>query len=163
MGIVYLHLGSNEGNRENVLAESERLISENVGSILSSSKMYETEAWGVKEQPDFLNKALEVVTDLSPDDVLKEIQTIESTLGRKERVKWGQRIIDIDILLFDDAIIDTDYLKIPHLFMETRNFVLIPMLDIAGDIMHPVLKKTIEELYDECKDDCEVRIFEPEN
>ena len=160
---MYLHLGSNEGNRENALAESERLISDHIGSILSSSMMYETEAWGVKEQPDFLNKALEVVTSLSPENVLKEIQTIESTLGRKERVKWGQRIIDIDILLFDDAIIDTDHLKIPHPLMETRNFVLIPMLEIAGETMHPVFNKTIEELYDECKDDCDVRIFETEN
>lgn len=162
VGIVYLHLGSNEGNRVDVLAESERLISVNIGSILSGSKMYETEAWGVKEQPDFLNKALEVVTNLSPHEVLKEIQSIESLLGRKEREKWGQRMIDIDILLYDEVIIDTDQLKIPHPLMEKRNFVLIPMLEIAGNAMHPIFKKTIEELYDECKDDCEVMIFEPD-
>ena len=157
---MYLHLGSNEGDREKSISDCIRLLEEKVGNILAKSSLYETEAWGVKEQPDFLNQALEIITSLAPREVLDEIKTIEHSLGRAVKVKWGQRKIDIDILFYDDEIINTEHLNIPHPQLEKRNFVLVPMLEIAGDKMHPTLNKTIEELYDECRDDGEVMIYD---
>lgn len=157
---MYLHLGSNEGDREKSISDCIRLLEEKVGNILAKSSLYETEAWGVKEQPDFLNQALEIITSLAPREVLDEIKTIEHSLGREVKVKWGQRKIDIDILFYDDEIINTEHLNIPHPQLEKRNFVLVPMLEIAGDKMHPTLNKTIEELYDECRDDGEVMIYD---
>jgi 2-amino-4-hydroxy-6-hydroxymethyldihydropteridine diphosphokinase len=157
---LYLHLGSNEGDRISFLKKALSLISEHVGLISQQSMIYETSAWGMTDQPDFLNMAIEVKTKLSPDQVLNACQQIESNVGKKKEVKWGPREIDIDILLYNNIILDHKELKIPHPHLEKRNFVLIPLMEIAGLTIHPSLNKTIEELYEENDDECEVWIFE---
>lgn len=162
MSKIFLHLGSNEGDRLKILSQALEEIGLKIGLIKTKSSVYETEAWGKKDQPDFLNMAVEVESDLSPSAVLKEIESIQLALGGIKQEKWGPRTIDIDLLLYDDLIVEEDALNIPHQHMHTRNFVLIPLLEIAEDVMHPVFQKTVYELYDECKDECEVFLLESE-
>ena len=153
---IYLHTGSNLGDRESYLEQARKLIEERVGEISSTSHLYQTEAWGMTDQPDFYNQALEVQTELVPQEVLFHIKKIEKDIGRKERKKWHERIIDIDILFYEDEKIQTEKLKIPHPHCHERMFVLIPLMEIAGTYVHPVLNRTIEELFLECRDPLEV-------
>ncbi len=155
MHTVYFGLGSNIGDRKanclQALAELER----NGIRIIRKSRMYETAPWGVTEQPSFINMAVEAETSLRPEELLLTIKEIEKKLGRTETTRWGPRVIDIDILLFDQEIIDTTIydetgqplpLVIPHPFIQEREFVLKPLAEIAPDLLHPVLVKTIKEL-----------------
>ena len=144
---LYLHTGSNLGERESHLEQANKHIEKRIGSIARASGVFETKPWGIEDQPDFLNQALEVQTRLSPFEVLEQILQIEKRLGRQREIKWGARLIDIDILFYNEQIIDTPKLSIPHPYLQHRNFVLIPMLEIAPDLIHPVFGKTIEELY----------------
>lgn len=160
MNDLYLHLGSNEGDRFLFIQKALLLIEEKIGKISQKSSIYETAAWGIEDQADFLNVAVEVKTQLKPDTILKHCVEIEDKVGKKKEKKWGPREIDIDILLYNDLIIDQSNLKIPHPQLENRNFVLIPLMEIGGLIIHPVLNKTIEELYEENDDACEVWIYE---
>ena len=157
---IYLHTGSNLGDREGYLAEARKLIEERVGEITSASHLYQTEAWGMTDQPDFYNQALEVKTELVPDEVLFHIKKIEKDIGRKENKRWHERIIDIDILFFEDKKILTEKLKIPHPHCHERMFVLIPLMEIAGNFIHPELNLTIEELFLQCRDPLEVILLE---
>lgn len=157
---IYLHTGSNLGNRESYLAQARTLIEQRVGVISKASHMYETEAWGIEDQPDFLNQALEIKTELIPEELLFHVKKIEKDIGRKENKKWYERIIDIDILFYEDQSICTEQLKIPHPHCHERMFVLIPLMEIAGDFIHPKLNQTIEELYIECKDPLEVFLLD---
>lgn len=160
MHSYYLHLGSNQGDRKEFLQKALQLISEKIGTINLKSNIYETEPWGIKEQENFLNMAIEVKSTKSPKELIQNIKSIESSLGSSKSVKWGPRSIDIDVLYCDDLIIESSKITIPHPHIQDRNFVLIPLLEIAGDFTDPVHKLTIEELYDLCKDTGEVFIFE---
>ncbi len=154
MGICHLHLGSNLGNARELINEAIEKISHHIGPVVATSSLYRTEAWGVKEQPDFFNKSIAVEHFLSPEKLLVRIQKIEFDLGRNRSLeqKWGPRTMDIDILLMDNTIIDTPRLTIPHKLMAQRNFVLVPLAELIPDFVHPVLGKTIEELKNKCKD-----------
>ncbi|TAK43883.1 MAG: 2-amino-4-hydroxy-6-hydroxymethyldihydropteridine diphosphokinase [Saprospiraceae bacterium] len=157
---IHLLTGGNVGDRFGKLLEAKRLIHQNIGPVLQTSSIFETEAWGKVNQAPYLNQALEVGTLLSPPEVLAEIFKIEKALGRLRRSKWEARPIDIDILFFEDEIVDTADLKIPHPLLHRRNFVLIPMLQIAPLKVHPLLQKNIEELYLESQDESEVMMLE---
>ncbi len=150
---VYLLLGSNLGDRLKNFKTATELLRTEVGEIISMSSVYETAAWGKENQASFLNIAIEIKTSLSPLQVLEDILAIEKTIGRIRRERWGERLIDIDILFYDDEIIAIkEKLYIPHPQMQFRNFVLTPMVEIAGHLVHPVLKLSIEELKKRCGD-----------
>lgn len=150
---VYLLLGSNLGNRHEHLQETIALLAEKVGEVLALSSVYQTAAWGKENQPAFLNLALKLTTTLSPLQVLESSLSIEKAMGRVRKEHWGQRLIDIDILIFDNDIVNMgEKLQIPHLQMKFRNFVLAPLSEIAGDLIHPVLGLSIEELRKQCRD-----------
>ena len=150
---VYLLLGSNLGNREEILTKAIELISEKVGVIISQSKNYETKAWGKTDQPDFLNIALGITTNLMPMEVLEQTQAIEEQLGRVKIEKWGARLIDIDIIFYEQAIINIpNRLHIPHPLVQERVFALEPLAEITPDFIHPVLQKTVRTLLSEIKD-----------
>lgn len=160
---LYLLTGGNLGDRLSNLQAAARLIAARIGTVVRTSGYYETEAWGNVEQPHYINQALEVRTNLEPLQVLEAILDIETAIGRTRRSKWEPRVIDVDILFFENRIVDTPVLKIPHPLLHRRNFVLIPMLEIAPEMRHPVLGKSIEELYLESDDDLEVLLLEIEN
>ncbi len=146
MPIAYIGIGSNLGSREDNCERAIELIAENSIKILKRSSMIETEPWGVKDQPKFINMALEVETKKSPQDLFFILKDIEKAMGRTETEHWGPRIIDLDILFYDDLILKTPELEIPHPFIQERDFVLKPLCEIAPEKIHPVLGKTVREL-----------------
>ena len=159
--ITFLLLGTNLGDRKKNLATARKAIEVSVGIILKTSSIYQTAAWGKTDQPDFLNQALEVQTALPAEDVLAEILKIERTMGRTRDHHWGERIIDIDILLFEKEMISSTTLKIPHPELANRRFALEPLAEIGHDVIHPLLQLTIREMLEQCPDLSEVhRIFD---
>ena len=157
MTVVYLLLGSNENNRQHNIEQALRLMALKGCEILSQSALYETEAWGLKEQQPFLNQAVEVRTTLQPLQLLHTLKAIEKETGRVETVKWGPRVIDIDILFYGAAIIDEPELKVPHPYLHQRRFTLVPLAEIAPQLLHPVIYKTVVQLLAECEDTSEVK------
>ena len=143
---VYLLLGSNLGNSKEILDKAIELIGHRIGIIVSQSNNYETKPWGVTDQPNFLNLALVVHTKLKPLEILEQTQFIENQLGRIRKEKWGARLIDIDIIFYENEIIDEPNLKVPHPLMQQRDFVLTPLAEIVPNFVHPVLGKTVLEL-----------------
>lgn len=143
---IYLSLGANLGNREANLQQAIELIKERLGEVIAISSFIETAAWGKTDQPDFLNLALQVATKHSPLVALSIIQEIEHQLGRERKEKWGARLIDIDIIFWENQLISEVQLTVPHPLMHERTFVLIPMAEIAPEMEHPVLKKKMKEL-----------------
>ena len=117
----------------------------NCGRLLRCSTVYESKPWGLKEQGDFLNAVLMMETELSPVELLYRVKEIERLVGRKERERWGPREIDIDILLYQDHILRLSFLNIPHPYLTERDFVLVPLLEIAPDLTHPVHKRPLFE------------------
>jgi len=152
MNNVYLLIGGNMGDRMANLAAARNSINMECGLIIAASSIYETEAWGYKEQPAFLNQAIAIETSLEAEKLLEEILKIEITLGRKREIPLGPRIIDIDIIYFNDKMINSSKLTIPHPSMAERKFVLIPLAEIAPAFIHPILLKTNEVLLKECGD-----------
>ena len=146
--MIYLCLGSNLNNRQRNISQTIEKLKEKEFIVTKTSSLYETSPWGKTDQSSFLNLVLEGKTTLSPENLLKEIKDIERDLGRIPTEKWGPRTIDIDILFYDEHIINTPLLTIPHPMLHQRAFVLIPLKEIAPDFLHPVLKKTVRELYE---------------
>lgn len=144
---AYLLLGSNLGNREQYLSNAIDAINKNAGSICLKSSIYETEAWGKTDQPGFLNLAIAIETRLTPIQLLESVLHIEADLGRVRHEKWGARMIDIDIIFYEDQIVnDENILIIPHPEMQNRKFVLEPLAEIAPNFIHPIFKRSILQM-----------------
>ncbi len=159
MNTAYLLTGGNMGNRKRNLSQAHKLITELCGNISTASSIYETAAWGKTDQPSFLNQALQIKTTLEPEALLKQILKIEKQIGRIREEKYGPRIIDIDILFYNDEIHKYPQLTLPHPEIQNRRFVLVPMAEIAPAFIHPVFKKTIAELLNNCPDKLEVKKY----
>ncbi len=159
---VFLLLGANLGNRAVTLAKAIELISEQIAPVVAQSRLYETAPWGVTNQPSFLNQVIKIETKLTPSDVLIKTLKIEKQLGRERRLRWGARIIDIDLLYYGDMILETPDLHLPHPRLHERRFTLVPLAETAPDFVHPILKKTSQELLQTCTDEGVVSVFEPE-
>lgn len=145
---VYLGIGSNLGDRLSNIKKACILLAENKNiKIIQQSSIYETVPVGYKDQPDFLNGVIEIQTSLPPRRLLKVLKNIEKKLGRTKSIKWGPRTIDLDILLYEDKVVKNGTLIIPHPEMYKREFILVPLAEIASEIIHPLKKKTILELY----------------
>jgi len=143
--ITYLCLGSNLGNKSRNLERAIEAMPPYVEALLVSS-IYETAPWGYTDQPAFLNQIVKAGTDLTPHQLLAEVKWIESKLDRQPTFRYGPRSIDVDILLYDELVLTTEKLTIPHPRLAERAFALVPLAEIAPDLVHPVLKKTIKEL-----------------
>jgi len=156
MNKVFIITGGNIGDRMKNLETAEKLIEEQIGHIIQTSKIYETEAWGNNDQPSFYNQVLIAETNFSADKVIKKILKIEEDMGRERTIKNAARNIDIDILFFNDDIVNEENLTIPHPQMINRRFVLMPLNEIASAKIHPVYNKSVSQLLAECKDELEV-------
>jgi 2-amino-4-hydroxy-6-hydroxymethyldihydropteridine diphosphokinase len=156
MNNVYLLIGGNMSDRMAMLKKAAHAIEKQCGNIHAYSSVYRTAAWGYTDQPDFYNQCLHLQTDLSASELMNTLLQIESELGRVRTEKMGPRYIDIDILLFNDAILDEDKLEIPHPRLHLRRFALIPLTELAPNLIHPILHKTTQQLLADCTDELDV-------
>ncbi len=164
MNTVFLSTGTNLGDKQQNLKEVNTWIAEQIGNIVMESSVYCSAAWGGVEQDNFYNQVLCVETTLDAIVVLQKCLDIEKEMGRIRTVYWGPRIVDIDILFFNDTIInDSEILIVPHPRLYLRNFVLAPFCEIAPDWVHPQLNKTMLQLWDECPDVLMAKIINHEN
>jgi 2-amino-4-hydroxy-6-hydroxymethyldihydropteridine diphosphokinase len=160
MMITFLGIGTNLGNKELNLKEAVSRIEEFIGSVMRSSSVYVTEPWGFQTNDEFLNMVVKIETELIPSDLLEKIFMIESLHGRvRSERQYSSRVIDIDILLYGDLVIDENNLKIPHPLMHKRNFVLVPLCEIEGELVHPFLNKTVTSLLEACEDKSMVKKY----
>lgn len=157
MNTAWLLTGSNMGDRYNYLSAAKEQIGIHCGTVVKCSSIYETAAWGITNQPAFLNQALELQTSLTARQLIRKLLKIEKLLGRIRNEKYGPRLIDIDILMFGDEIHQYNLLKLPHPELPYRRFALLPLAEIAGAVIHPVSEKTITELLSLCPDNLEVQ------
>ena len=158
MNKAFLSIGTNLGQREENLRTAVKSIGEQAGFVRALSSVYETEPWKMAANDRFLNMAIEIETTLNPHDLLAVLLDIETKMGRDRRgAGYSSRIIDIDILFFNDYIIGDKDLVVPHPLIANRRFALEPLADIAPKLIHPRLGKTIEQLLEECADSCIVR------
>lgn len=151
MAVVYIGIGSNLGNKRENCLKAVKSLEESGLRISKRSSLHETEPWGVKEQPKFINMAVEADTDLPPKELLLLLKKIEDAMGRERMTRWGPRIIDLDILLYNDLQMKEPDLQIPHPLMHERDFVLEPLSEIAPDKVHPVLSRKIRDLLQDLK------------
>lgn len=157
--IAYLLLGGNMGNRIEYLNRAKELIDTQIGMIVATSSIYETESWGKTDLPPHLNQAICVETKLDNETLLNSLQDIEIVLGRQRIEQWGARKIDIDVIFFNNEEIQTKRLVVPHPHMQNRRFALVPLNEIATNYLHPRLNKTVAELLESCTDPLEVIIW----
>ena len=143
---AYVALGSNLGDKEANLRKALELLQERGVEVVKTSSFICTEPYGVTDQPQFLNGVCEVRTSLVPLALLHTLLEIEQEMGRVRLRHWGERNIDLDLLLYEDVVLDTEELKLPHPDMQNRDFVLLPLAEIAPELVHPILQKSIEEL-----------------
>ncbi|WP_373521964.1 2-amino-4-hydroxy-6-hydroxymethyldihydropteridine diphosphokinase [Aquiflexum sp.] len=163
MDKVVLIIGGNLGDRKTLIVETNKLLVLHFGIPKLSSSIYETAAWGGLSQGNYLNQVLIFETTESPVNVLTKILGVEDKMGRKRDIKWGDRIMDIDILYFGNKIVKSPSLIIPHPYIEKRRFVLEPLNEIIPDFLHPLLGKSQKELLELCLDTSEVVVFEKPN
>lgn len=156
---VYMLLGANLGDRLHTLTQARTLIAERIGTVSRQSAIYETAPWGVTDQPTYLNQVLIVETELMPEAVLKQTQAIETELGRIRLEKWGARLIDIDLLYYDQLVLETTFLTLPHPYLHQRRFTLVPLSEVAPDFEHPVRQETSLSLLEALTDDSDVHRF----
>lgn len=153
---IFLLLGTNLGDRSGNLTRAKQKIIDKAGKILTFSSLYSTAAWGNVTQPDFYNQIVEIETILEPHPLLETLLEIEKDMGRVRAEKWGPRVIDIDILFFDQHVIGSPSLTVPHPGIPDRKFTLVPLDELAPEFRHPVSKKTVRTLLIECKDQSHV-------
>ncbi|MDE3181818.1 MAG: 2-amino-4-hydroxy-6-hydroxymethyldihydropteridine diphosphokinase [Bacteroidota bacterium] len=156
MNQLFLITGGNIGDRKKNLENAAALIYDRIGTVVKSSKIYETEAWGLTDQPAFYNQVHVVESNFSAKEVLSNILQIEEEMGRKRTIKNAARIIDIDILFFNEEIVNEQNLVIPHPQISNRRFVLLPLSELVPQMIHPVFKKSIHQLLLQTKDQLKV-------
>jgi len=160
MAKVYFLIGGNLGNREQILKDTAEQLNEKVGEIYLISSIYETEPWGFEHELSFLNQVVVCETTLLPIEVLNSTQEIELNLGRvRKKNRYSERTIDIDLLFYDDLIMDTERLELPHPRMGERMFALAPLSEIIPEFIHPISFKTVQTMKTECEDTSVVTIF----
>jgi len=153
---IYLSLGTNLGDRSlNLLKARDHLLPEVI--TLQASSVYATPPWGYEDQPEFLNQVIEVRTNLVPQALLTRLKAIETEMGREKTFRYGPRLIDLDILFYGQQVIESDPLQIPHMRLQERAFVLVPLQEIAPDFIHPVLGETITDLVSKLPDVADMR------
>lgn len=148
---AWLGLGSNLGQPREQLREACRRLEESGVQIVNRSAMLDTKPWGKTDQPDFVNQVLKVRTDLGPFELLSLINKIEDAMGRVRTIDWGPRLIDIDILFYEETVMDTPQLTLPHPYVHQRQFCLEPLCELEPELVHPVLKQTMKELNEALK------------
>jgi len=149
---VFLGIGTNLGDRRENLTKTIFYLKRLLGEVRSFSSIYETKSWGVANQPNYLNMVVAIQTYQTPQNTLATILAIEQLMGRQRAIKWGSRLIDIDLLFYDDLRVETHNLKIPHPYIPERNFVLVPLNEIAPDFVHPTLMVSVTAMLQSCKD-----------
>jgi 2-amino-4-hydroxy-6-hydroxymethyldihydropteridine diphosphokinase len=160
MALVYLLLGSNIGNKKKFIETAENEVLKRIGIIEKQSSLFKTQAWGNTELPEFINKLIIINTEKSPFEILEIIHKIENNLGRKREInQYNSRTIDIDILFYNNFIINTNNLTVPHPLLHERKFVLATLLEVCPNFIHPVLLKSMTDLYNLCKDNLKVEII----
>ena len=157
--IAFIGSGSNLGNREQQLSRALEWIKAEVGQVLQESAIYQTSPWGGIDQPDYLNQVWQIRTMLDPFRLMTALLNLEKRANRERVQRWGARTLDLDLLFFDDYQIRTDFLSLPHPRLQDRNFVLIPLAEIAPDWSHPVLQKTVKALMQDSPDKEVVRLW----
>ncbi len=156
MNEIFLLLGTNLGNKQQNLDKALEAISK-FAKIVKVSHVYETAAWGKTDQPSFFNQVIEISTSHAPETLMTKLLKIEKEMGRQRFEKWGERLIDLDILYFQNQIINSENLKIPHPEISNRRFTLVPLVEICANFEHPSFKKSQLEILNDCKDPLEVR------
>ena len=156
---VVLLLGGNLGNRVQNLSKALEALQQDIGTVQKKSSIYETAAWGITDQPNFLNQVVIIKTHLTAQEVIKKIFVIEKQLGRERLIKMGPRLIDIDILFYEDKIIENKNLIVPHPRIQDRKFVLEPLNEIIPNYIHPIINKSVQLLLQECTDTLNVKKF----